>query len=104
MLLTITAKFKSPNNSSSKLSKSQFQKINQFLNNSADGKLLSSRDLAFTLHSRFRKYFDYHKPRPGLLNLIHHNAQSLLPKLDLYKATIIPQYKILSLPPSLRFI
>ena len=71
-------------------------KITQFNKNSADGTLLSVRDLAFTLNSRFLKHLHHHNPRQELLNFIHHKAQSMLPKLYLYKATTIPQYDIIA--------
>jgi hypothetical protein len=57
----------------------------------------SNKQFAFDLHSRFLPNLDHYIPNPNHLNFIHHNAQSLLPKIDHYNSINVQQYDIISI-------
>ena len=50
------------------------------ISNMAD---ISHRELAFRLHSRVFPSLDTYKPLNNSLNLLHHNSQSAVNKVDL---------------------
>ena len=65
------------------------------ISNMAD---ISHRELAFRLHSRVFPSLDTYKPLNNSLNLLHHNSQSAVNKIDFYNSLHnIKNYDVISL-------
>ena len=58
---------------------------------------LTHRELALKLHSRFLSHIEHYKPQFDTLSFAHHNAQSLLTKIDYYQSIKLQRFDIISI-------